>query len=183
MSQGARTRVVSAIVAGRNPDIASPLAINRYDLASVHGARLLAERAVVAEAAQRIDGGTLARLETSMAAQKHCLDDPVRFLICDREFHTAIYRCSSNPLLSDFVDRAVHLSDGAPPDGDVAARRHSPCSFKDHSEILAGLRARDAAAVVAAFEHHLDRIYNTTRAILDAIRGATLPQPLPSESE
>ena len=99
VSQGARTRVVSADVAGRGFELASPFAINRYDLPSVHGARLLAERAVVADAAQHIDGATITRLETSLTAQKHCLNDPVQFLICDREFHTAIYRSSSNLLL------------------------------------------------------------------------------------
>jgi hypothetical protein len=34
---------------------------------------------------------------------------------------------------------------------------------------MTGLRARNSAAVVAAFDRHLDRIYNTTRAILDAM--------------
>lgn len=168
VSQGARTRVVSAEGTGRNPDLASPFAINRYDLASVHGARLLAERAVVADSAQRIDNATVARLETSLAAQKYCLDDPVRFLICDREFHCAIYRCSSNPLLADFVIGLYtylmeHRRTAMSQPGAILR------SFKDHSEILAALRARDSAAVVAAFEHHLDRIYSTTRAILDAM--------------
>jgi DNA-binding FadR family transcriptional regulator len=168
VSQGARTRVVRTDGAGRNPDLASPFAINRYDLPSVHGARLLAERAVVAEVAERIDAATLARLETSLAAQKHCLDDPVRFLICDREFHSAIYGCSSNALLSDFVIGLYtylmeHRRTAMSQPGAILR------SFKDHSEILAGLRARDAAAVVAAFERHLDHIYNTTRAILDTM--------------
>ncbi len=167
VSQGARTRVVSAKGAARHLGLASPGAINGYDLRAVHGARLLAERAVVAEAAERIDGETLARLEASLAAQKHCLDDPVRFLICDREFHFAIYRCSSNPLLSDFVmglytylmeQRRTAMSQPG------AILR----SYKDHTEIMAALRARDAAAVVAAFDRHLDRIFTTTRAILDA---------------
>jgi DNA-binding FadR family transcriptional regulator len=168
VSQGARTRVVSADVVRRSSQLASPFAINRYDLASVHGARLLAERAVVADAAQRIDSATLARLETSLAAQKHCLNDPVRFLICDREFHSSIYRCSSNPLLSDFVIGLYtylmeHRRTAMSQPGAILL------SFKDHSEILAGLRRRDAPAVVAAFEKHLDRIYNTTRAILEAV--------------
>lgn len=168
VSQGARTRVISADAAGRELSIAGLRAINSYDLRSVHGARLLAERAVVAEAAERIDDDTLERLEASLAAQKQWLEDPVRFLICDREFHFAIYRCSSNPLLSDFVmglysylmeqRRAAVSQPGA------ILR-----SYKDHSEIVAGLRARDAAAVVTAFDRHLDRIYTTTRAILDGM--------------
>jgi DNA-binding FadR family transcriptional regulator len=167
VSQGARTRVVSADVVGRNSDLANPFAINRYDLPSVHGARLLAERAVVADAAQHIESAALARLETSLAAQKHCLDDPVRFLICDREFHSAIYRSSSNPLLADFV---VGLYTYLMENRRTAMSQPGAMllSFKDHCEILAGLRARDAEAVVAAFERHLERIYNTTRAILDA---------------
>lgn len=168
VSQGARTRVVSAEGAARQPGLAAAGAINSYDLRSVHGARLLAERVVVSEAAERIDSETLARLEASLTAQKNCLEDPVRFLICDREFHFAIYRCAANPLLSDFVmglytylmeQRRTAMSQPG------AILR----SYKDHTEIMAGLRARDPAAVVAAFDRHLDRIYATTRAILDAM--------------
>jgi DNA-binding FadR family transcriptional regulator len=168
VSQGARTRVISAEGAARDFKIASPRAINSYDLGSVHGARLVVERAIVGEAAERIDDATLGRLETSLAEQRHCLDDPVRYLICDREFHFAIYRCSSNPLLSDFVmglytylmeQRRTAVSQPG------AILR----SYKDHTDIMAGLRARDRDAVVAAFDRHLNRIYATTRAILDAM--------------
>jgi DNA-binding GntR family transcriptional regulator len=42
-------------------------------------------------------------------------------------------------------------------------------SYKDHTDIVAGLRARDRSAVVAAFDRHLDRIYTTTRSILDSM--------------
>jgi DNA-binding FadR family transcriptional regulator len=168
VSQGARTRVVSAAGAARQRGLASPGAINDYDLRSVHGARLLAERSVVAEAALRIDGETLARLDASLDEQKHCLDDPVRFLICDREFHFAIYRCSANPLLQDFVMGLYtylmeHRRTAVSQPGAILR------SYKDHTEIMAGLRARDPTAVVAAFDRHLDRIYATTRAILDAV--------------
>jgi DNA-binding FadR family transcriptional regulator len=168
VSQGARTRVISVERAARDFAIASPGAVNRYDLRSVHEARLLAERAVVADAAERVDAATLARLDASLAAQKRCLDDPVSFLICDREFHFAIYRSSSNALLADFVmglytylmeQRRTAVSQPG------AILR----SYKDHSEIMAGLRAHDRAAVVASFDRHLDRIYRTTEAILEAM--------------
>jgi len=168
VSQGARTRVVSTAGAARSFGIASPFAINNYDLRCVHGARLIAERAVVGEAAERIDAATLARLETSLAEQKRCLDDPVRFLICDREFHCTIYRCSPNPLLSDFVTALYtylmeHRRTAMSQPGAILR------SYKDHSDIMTGLRARDPGAVIAAFDRHLERIYNTTRAILDAM--------------
>jgi DNA-binding FadR family transcriptional regulator len=168
LSQGARTRVISTEGAARDFKIASPHAINSYDLHSVHGARLVAERAIVAEVAQGMDEATLVRLGASLAAQKHCLDDPVQFLICDREFHFAIYRCSSNPLLPDFViGLYTYLMDlrrlAVSQPGAILR------SYKHHTEIVAGLRARDRAAVVAAFDRHLDCIHTTTRAILDSM--------------
>jgi DNA-binding FadR family transcriptional regulator len=43
------------------------------------------------------------RLKRSLAIQKQTVQDPLHFLICDREFHLAIYRSSANPLLADFV--------------------------------------------------------------------------------
>jgi DNA-binding FadR family transcriptional regulator len=168
ISQGLRTRVISAYGAARDGGLAGPRAINSYDLHSVHGARLLAERSVVAEAAERIDDGTLARLEASLVAQRQCFNDPVRFLICDREFHFAIYRCSANPLLSDFVMGLYTYQ--------LEQRRTAVSqpgailrSYRDHTDIMAGLRARDPAAVVAAFDQHLNRIYNTTLAIRNAM--------------
>src|SRR6185312_4740811 len=98
--------------------------------------------AVVAEAAERIERATLARLETSLAAQKSCLGDPVRFLICDREFHFAIYRCGANPLLTDFVMGLYSYL--------LEQRRMAMAqpgailrSYREHTEIMAGLRARD----------------------------------------
>ena len=103
VSQGARTRVISQKIETLKIGVTSPSAINSYDLDSVHKARVLVERAVVAEAASRIDDPTLARLEHSLKIQKQTVGDPVHFLICDREFHLTIYHASGNPLLADFV--------------------------------------------------------------------------------
>ena len=47
--QGARTRIVSARIDTPKIGVTGPGAINSYDLESVHNARLLVERAVVAE--------------------------------------------------------------------------------------------------------------------------------------
>src|ERR1700679_1708862 len=54
IAQGARTRVVSRKIDTLTIGVASPSAIDGYDLESVHDARLLVERAIVAEAAARI---------------------------------------------------------------------------------------------------------------------------------
>ena len=165
IAQGARTRVVSRKIDTLKIGVASPSAIDGYDLESVHNARLLIERAVVADVAARIDDETLARLEQSLAIQRQTMRDPVHFLICDREFHLAIYRCAGNPLLADFViDLYTFMLDhhrvAVSQPGAIEA------SFRDHVAIYEALRARNPEAVVEAFGHHIDRIYATTVQIL-----------------
>ena len=165
VSQGARTRVVSADVGVRKIGLTTPSAINSYDLDSVHKARLLVERAVVAEAAGRIDEATLRQLDLSLATQKEAINDPVRFLICDREFHATIYRLSANPLLADFaIDLYAYMLDyrraAMSRPGAIRA------SHNDHARIVEALRTRDPTAVVDAFERHINRIYATTVPIL-----------------
>ncbi len=170
VSQGARTRVINADIDTLKIGLTSPRAINSYDLDSVHSARLLVERAVVAEAAGRIDDDTLRRLELSLATQRQVMNDPVRFLICDHEFHLAIYRASANPLLADFaIDLYTYMLDHrrAAVSRAGAIRK----SHGDHVKIVNALRERDAAAVVAAFTRHIDRIYDTTVSILEEREG------------
>lgn len=165
IAQGARTRVVSAKVDTLKIGVTSPAAINSYDLESVHNARLLVERAVVAAAAVRIDDATLTRLEQSLSIQQHTLRDPVHFLICDREFHLAIYRSSDNPLLADFVIDLYtfmldHRREAVSQPGAIEK------SYLDHVAIYEALRQKDPDAVTAAFGRHIDRIYATTFEIL-----------------
>ncbi len=131
----------------------------------MHKARLLVERAVVAEAAVYIDDETLARLEQSLAIQKHTMRDPVHFLICDREFHLATYRSAENPLLSDFViDLYTFMLDHRR----VAVSQPGAIeqSYRDHVAIYEALCAREPQAVIKAFERHIDRIYRTTVELL-----------------
>ncbi|WP_448954430.1 FadR/GntR family transcriptional regulator [Labrys neptuniae] len=166
ISQGARTRVVSAEVGALAVGLREPKRINSYDIEAIHAARLLVERPVVEEAARRIDDDTLAMLDACLAAQREALDDPVRFLISDREFHAAIYRACGNDPLADFV---IDLYFYAMPHRRKAVSRPGAIaeSCRDHAAILAGLHARDPKAVVEAFGIHLDRIYAGTRAILE----------------
>ncbi len=178
VSHGARTRVRDADLGLLRIGMTIPGKINSYDIEAVHGARLLVERAVVRDAATKIDAATLGRLKDSLVAQRATMTDPVRFLICDREFHVAIYRSAANPLLADFVTdlyaymmdyrrRAVSLPG--------AIRR----SYEDHVAIVEALEAGDADAVDAAFAHHLDRIYATTRSLIDGSRLAAAGDPEP----
>ncbi len=125
-----------------------------------------------------MDAATLKLLDESLAAQAKMLRDPLQFLITDREFHVTIYRSASNRLLADFVvDLYTYL---------MEFRRQAMArpgaiekSFADHKAIVAALHARDEAAVVAAFDRHINRIYATTRSILTpgtARRGEKRPR-------
>jgi len=165
VSHGARTRVISAEVGPITIGIGKPKALDSYDIDSVHGARLVVERQVVAEAARKIDAVTLGQLQENLQAQRAADGDPVRFLIADREFHLAIYRASENPLLADFtMDLYAYMLDHRR--RAVARPGAIDLSYRDHVAIVDALCEHDEAAVVAAFDAHLKRIYQTTRSVM-----------------
>jgi DNA-binding FadR family transcriptional regulator len=165
VSHGARTRVISSEVGPITIGIGRPKALDSYDIDTVHGARLVVERQVVAEAARRIDEAALGQLQDNLQAQRAADGDPVRFLICDREFHLAIYRASENPLLADFtMDLYAYMLDHRR--RAVARPGAIEQSYREHIAIVEALHARDELAAVAAFDAHLKRIYQTTRSVM-----------------
>ncbi len=176
VAQGARTRVGRVDFANMPVGITNRLNVDAYALESVHAARLLIEQFVVGEAALRITTATLARLERSLAAQEDACADPVRFLISDREFHVAVYRECGNPLLADIVtDLYTYLMDHRR--RAVARAGAIALSIGDHRRIVAGLRAQDPEATRAAFRDHETRIFETTRALMQARAGRAQLQP------
>lgn len=165
VAQGSRTRVASTDVGELAVGIAGRTHVNDYDLDAVHEARLLVEQRVVAMAAARVTPPLVQRLGASLEAQAGCMSDPLRFLICDREFHVSVYRACDNPLLADMAtDLYTYLLDHrrrvVSQPGRIAA------SLEDHRAIVAALAARDVAGAVAAFAAHEERIYGSTRALL-----------------
>lgn len=167
VAQGARTRVASIDLTGLSIGITSRLNVDLYDVHAVHAARLLVEQQIVGDAAERISDDALELLHRSLDAQASCMDDPVRFLICDREFHVAIYRECGNPLLADIVtDLYTYM---------MEHRRRAMAqpgavdgSFADHQVILSALEKRDRVAAMAAFAAHEERIYVSTKKSLAA---------------
>ncbi|MEQ8658755.1 MAG: FCD domain-containing protein [Hyphomicrobiales bacterium] len=166
VAHGARTTVATAdtrsLVRGsRAAGFDGP-----YDLESVHEARLLVERRIAADAARRIGKEGLAKLRASIAAQEKCGDDPVRFLLCDREFHATLYRAAGNDVFFDVAMSLYnHLLDHrrrivAEP-GSIAE------SLSDHRAILTALESGDPDAAECKVVEHATRIYVTTRAFLD----------------
>ena len=163
VSQGSRTRVanVNGDIGKQRIGVTNPNAINGYSLEAVHAARLLVETSVVAEAALRLSPSDINSLENSLVAQRLAADDPVRFLICDREFHLTIYYASENRLLADFVvDLYTYMLDH---------RRLAMAlpgaigrSLEDHQHIVAALKDHNPEAVAAAFSQHIRNIHDTT---------------------
>jgi DNA-binding FadR family transcriptional regulator len=144
ISQGARTRVRRSDIGSVTIGIATARAIDAYDIESVHAARLLVEREVVSDAARNIDVRRIALLDALLEAQRNTLDDPVRFLICEREFHATIYQTSANRLLADFcTDLYTYMMEyrrkAMSSHGAIAV------SYADHVGIAETLRSHDAA--------------------------------------
>ncbi|WP_083508047.1 FadR/GntR family transcriptional regulator [Aureimonas frigidaquae] len=177
VSQGARTRVVSADTGPVTVGLAMARAVDSYRIEHVNEARLLVERRLIQEACGRATARLMRKLHDLVDAQAMMLDDPVRFLICDREFHVTLYRASGNALLADFATdlytymmehrrRAVRLTD-------AIAR-----SVREHAAIVAALDARDGAAAVAAFALHTGRIRETT---LQMMHGRDPPAAHPAQ--
>ncbi len=166
---GARTRVVSNALGPSNLPLREPRAFDRYGLDDIHQARLLVERPVVADAAGRMGSETFVFLRECIGVQRAALGDPVRFLISDREFHTAIYRSCANPALADFVVDLFGTMVGFRRQavGELGAIE---ASIADHERILKALEGRDREAAVAAMERHLERIYRTTRTAMERAR-------------
>jgi len=171
IAHGTRTRVVSDVLQTPLRASRAPGGGERYALDDIHAARLLVERPVVGEAAERITDETLLFLREALRAQRAAAGDPVRFLISDREFHTAIYRACANPVLADFVvdlfGTMVEFRRRA-----VAMPGAIEQSIADHERIVAALGDRDRAQTVAAMEAHLERIYRTTREVLARSEGS-----------
>jgi DNA-binding FadR family transcriptional regulator len=164
VTHGTRTVVVSTDVGDLAVQSARYRDISRYSLEDVHEARLLIEDKVVRAAAQRIEPATVTMLRKSIEAQEAAIDDPVRFLICDREFHIAIYRASGNAALADMAaDLYSYLLDYRR--RAVAQPSRIATSIADHRAILAGLAAHDSEAAARAFAAHETRIYTTTRQL------------------
>lgn len=164
VSQGSRSRVADVDLSHLPITLASKSVIDRYDLEAVHASRLLVELDVVRHAARRVTDETIVKLENLLVTQREAGRDTMRFLICDREFHLAIYRACGNPLLTDIVtDLYGYLMDYRRQA--MSAPGATNNSYEDHVEIVEALKRHDEEAVVEAFRKHLTRIYETTKAL------------------
>lgn len=171
VSHGARTKVLTSDLGDMAVGITRQIDVNRYAIGDVHDARLLVEQQAVGLTAIHITADDLELLARVLETQKLCIEDPLRFLIADREFHLTIYRACGNPLLSDMVtDLYTYMLDYR---RRIVSRGDAiRDSIADHTAILAALCDHDPSAARQAFALHEDRIYTTTRLLL-ASEGTT----------
>ncbi|NSX53547.1 FadR/GntR family transcriptional regulator [Parasulfitobacter algicola] len=166
VSHGARTVVANCDVSALVPQgPITPLG-GRYDLASVHEARLTVEQRIAISAAVQITDDQLSGLEASIAAQEACGEDAVRFLLSDREFHALLYRAGGNDVLFDMAMALYnHQLDHR---RRIVARPGSIVqSVADHRAILSALASGNAEDAAAAVVGHATRIFETTRQFLE----------------
>ena len=82
------------------------------------------------------------------------------------EFHTRLGEMAGNTLLRRYLGEVVSRCSLILA---LYGRPHSAdCAVNEHREIVAALRARDAAAAIAVMDHHLGAVEK--RALLDQVR-------------
>lgn len=170
VTQGARTVVDRADLSrGLAPGPMARLD-GPYGLQSVHEARLLVEQRIAAETARRATPKLIADIDRSLAAQTACDNDPVRFLLADREFHGLLYGGAGNDVLADIaMSLHAHLLDHRR--RIIANPRAIATSIGEHRAIFDGIRRRDVESTIIAVTAHVTRIYETTRSFLENRAG------------
>jgi DNA-binding GntR family transcriptional regulator len=101
-------------------------------------------------AASRIDAAGLARLETLNERMRSLAEDDPSYPELNREFHFTVYEYARSPLLLSLMRLLWAALHGGP----RVARTHAE-SARQHDEILAALRAGDAAAAAARTREHI----------------------------
>ena len=161
INQGARTRVLGTGPFPLHESVSTLGNLRERSFGEVAEARAAVEVQVIWLAAQRIGANELARLANLVRDQEAMLDDPVRFQISDRVFHTTLYGACGNALLvdvvSDFYDYALEFRRRALQRPGAIAH-----SVAEHRAIVAALKTRKPEAAVAAAQKHLEQVRKTT---------------------
>lgn len=161
INQGARTRVLGTGPFPLHESVSTLGNLRERSFSEVAEARAAVEVQVIWLAAQRVSANELTRLAALVRDQEAMLDDPVRFQISDRVFHTTLYGACGNALLvdvvSDFYDYALEFRRRALQRPGAIAH-----SVAEHRAIVAALKTRKPEAAVAAAQKHLEQVRKTT---------------------
>ena len=103
-------------------------------------------------------------LDRLLASQEKQQDSPLEFIELDREFHRAIVRAASNPILADFYeglrDRQTRMGVHAI----ATSHRRMDEVLAEHRAIAEGLRSGDADEAAAAMARHLTATLSVLRS-------------------
>lgn len=171
VSHGSKTRIrASDAILDRfratRPDEALQ-ELNRFDIDSVFESRIVVEAAIARRAAMRIDAEGIAKLERLLQAQSQLFGSPVHFQLSDQNFHKLISEYAGNEILLRYAEelyayglnirRQVMVEEGA-----------IERSYHEHGHIVEALKRGDPDASERAMLAHLDSVYRTTKAKLNA---------------
>jgi GntR family transcriptional repressor for pyruvate dehydrogenase complex len=120
-------------------------------------ARRVVEPAIAALAAERIDDGTLERLEALTARAGEAVGDEDAFMVADLALHDAVRVAAGNAILGRFMESiaALGLASRRTTNPSLSVREQS---VEDHKGIVAALRSRDPEAAAAAMQRHLENV-------------------------
>ncbi len=157
----------------------------------VFAARMMLEVPLVAEAARRVDGRDLTRLNDNLAAERIAIEagDRHQQLRLSGEFHRLIAALAGNRVMVRFVGHLVSRSA-------LILALYEPagqpsCSAADHAALLAAIAANDPEAAEAHMSRHLEHLAASLtpapeprtidfRALFAA--RSTAPPPLPKRA-
>lgn len=136
--------------------------LTQSDVAQLIYLRKTIEYQLTIQAATRLSDARIARLESIDKALDRAIEtgDVAGYLVCNYEFHKALYDAAEAPILASVADR-LWLRFG--PSLRVVCGRFGTQSLPDrHKELLAALQARDAEAagraVVGDVEQGMEQI-------------------------
>lgn len=127
--------------------------------AQLREVRCSLEASLSALAAERADDADLARIEQALVQEQACIDDRLRYLAADREFHHAVAAAAHNPLFAA-LQAAVRRWIETYPSTQVHVPGSDARSHADHCKVAEAIVGHDAAAAQRAMTEHLKVDYS-----------------------
>jgi len=160
ISHGERARVLAMTPQSvvRQVDRAAEIMLSTSPAALDHlkEARILFERGVVRQAAERAQDADIAALGALLDAQRAVLGRPDAFIAADMQFHTRITAICGNPILTAVSHSMLGWLKQYHTELLIWSGREN-VTLVEHQELLDALAARDPEAAEAALVRHLER--------------------------
>jgi GntR family transcriptional repressor for pyruvate dehydrogenase complex len=131
-------------------------ALHRFTHDQMYEARRILEVEAAALAAERATAEQLASMAEEIASLFATMEDPLRFLVHDIDFHRTVAAASANPIVAAMVEMVSALYyERRRETAGRAADRDLRDAAEAHRRIYQAIRAHDAAAARRAMQEHL----------------------------